>query len=175
MVEIIPKPPEKPPIWLSILFYISIGLFVGSVLSFFLLNYLQGVAKDALSDMETALQVSKTPEEQTVENKVLQTQKKINDFVLILGSHQKNSDFFSFFEGKIHPQVKINSFDLKKPSSLSLSGETENFVVLGQQLSIFQNTPQILKTNLSSLSLGTEGGVDFTFQLELSPKLFQFQ
>lgn len=175
MVEIIPKPPEKPPVWLNILFYISIGLFVGAILSFFLLNHLQNVAQKSLSDMETALQVSKTPEEQEVEKKVLQAQRRIEDFVLILGRHQKNSNFFSFLEGKIHPRVKINSLDLAKPSSLTLSGQAENFIVLGQQLSIFQNTPQILKTNLNSLSLGTEGGVGFTFQLELSPQIFQFQ
>ena len=58
---------------------------------------------------------------------------------------------------------------------MQISGEAENFVVLNQQLLIFQTDPKISNTSLSQVSLGREGKVGFTFTLTLSPEIFKFQ
>lgn len=173
-IEIIPKPLKKVSVWFNILFYISIGLLISAILSYFLLDYFQRNTNQVLKEIEASLLVSRTPEEQELERSIVQYQRKIDDFVLIFNRHQTNSNSFTFLEEITHPNVVFSQFDLTKPS-LSLSGTAENFVVLGQQLSIFQENPKILKTNLSTISLGKEGGVGFTFTLSLSPEIFEFK
>ena len=173
-IEIIPKPPKKVPFRLNILSYISIGLLVSTILSYFLLDYFQKNVNQDLEEITASFLVPRTPQEQELEGSIVQYQRKINDFVLIFNRHQTNSSFFTFLEEITHPNVIFSQFDLTKPS-VSLSGTAENFVVLGQQLLIFQNNSKILKTNLSTISLGEEGRIGFTFNLTLLPKTFEFK
>ncbi len=174
VIEIIPKLPEKVSVWFNVLFYISIGLLISAILSYFLLDYFQRNTNQVLKEIKTSLLVSRTPKEQELERSIVQYQRKIDDFVLIFNQHQTNSDFFTFLEEITHPNVVFSQFNLTKPSLL-LSGTAENFVVLGQQLLIFQKNSKISKTNLSTISLGKEGEVEFTFTLSLSPEIFEFK
>ena len=173
-IEIIPKPPKKASVWFNVLFYISIGLLISVILSYFLLDYFQRDTNQSLEEIKASLSVSRTPKGQELERSIVQYQRKINDFVLIFNRHQTNSNFFTFLEEITHPNVIFSQFNLTKPS-LSLSGTAENFVVLGQQLLIFQKNSKILKTNLSTISLGKEGRIGFVFTLSLSPEIFEFR
>ena len=173
-IEIIPKPLAREPVWLNIVFYISIGLLVSIILSYLLLDYFQRNTERVVEEVKASLLVFQTSEEQELERSILRYQKKIDDFAFILKQHQVNSNFFTFFEEITHPEVRFSSINLTK-SSAQLSGEAENFVVLNQQLLIFQTDPKISNTSLSQVSLGREGKVGFTFTLTLSPEIFKFQ
>lgn len=172
-IDIIPKPPKEEPIWLNILFYISVGLLISVILSYFLLNYLQRNSIKILEGIETSLQVAQTPEERELENSVLQYKKKIDNFMIIFRQHKTNSSVFPFLEEITHPDVQFSSFRLVRPS-VTLSGTAENFIALAQQLSIFQKNPRISNTNLSQVLSGEDGNVSFTFTLTLPPEIFEF-
>lgn len=174
VIDIIPKPPEEEPIWLNILFYLSIGLLISVILSYFLLGYLQRDSDKILEGIEISLQVAQNPEERELENSVLGYKRKIDDFAIIFRQHQTNSSVFPFFEEITHPEVQFSSFQLAKPS-VTLSGTAENFIALAQQLSIFQKNPKISNTNLSQISSGEDGNVGFTFTLILPPEIFEFK
>jgi len=173
-IDIIPKPPEEEPIWLNILFYISVGFLISVILSYFLLGYLQRNSNEVLERIEISLQVSQTPEERELENSVLQQKRKIDDFAIIFRQHKTNSSIFPFFEEITHPEVQFLSFQLAK-SSITLFGTAESFVVLAQQLSIFQKNPKISNINLSQILSGEGGNVNFIFTLTLSPEIFEFK
>lgn len=173
-IEIVPKPLRKEPVWLNILFYISIGLLISAILSYFLLDYFQKTTSKTLEEIKESFLIFRTPEQQELERNILQYQKKIDDFALIFKQQRANSSFFPFLEEITHPQVVFSNFDLNG-TSVRLSGEAENFVVLDQQLSIFRKNPNISDTNLSQVSLGNEGKVSFSFNFSISPKIFEFK
>ena len=52
MVEIIPKPTEKKPQWQKILFYISVFIFVGVLVSYFVLISFQKKSDSYLKELE---------------------------------------------------------------------------------------------------------------------------
>jgi len=54
-----------------------------------------------------------------------------------------------------------------------LFGQTENFSTLEQQISILKLKKEIKDINLSSISIGKEGKVDFTLNLSLDPAIFK--
>ncbi|MCH8741423.1 PilN domain-containing protein [Patescibacteria group bacterium] len=173
-IDIIPKPPEEEPIWLNILFYISIGFLISVILIYFLLGHLQRNSEEILEGIEISLQVAQTSEERELENSVLQYKRKIDDFAIIFSQHKTNSGVFPFFEEITHPEIQFSSFQLAKPS-VTLSGTAENFVALAQQLSIFQKNPKVSTVNLSQISSGEDGNVGFIFTLTLLPEIFEFK
>ena len=59
------------------------------------------------------------------------------------------------------------------PPKLVVSGEAETFLVLGQQFQIFKQENLIKSVNLARISMGREGGVDFSFNLLLDPIIFK--
>ena len=175
MVEIIPKPTPKLPFkWLNILFYFSLILVLFSIFSFFLIDHFQRKAFQTLEDLESTLAREKTPEEVALEKEIFGYQKKINDFSILLESYQPPLNFFPVLEKNSHPKVQFTDFSLN-PKNLQaiLSGKTESFQTLDQQLSIFKKENLIKDVNLSKLFIGKEGEVEFTLNLSLSPAIFK--
>jgi len=174
MVEIIPKPIAELPTWQKGLFYFSILLLIGSVLTFFILNRSFERAELELKNLEETLLKEKTQEEIALEKEVFNYQKNIEDFSKLSKLHLYPSKFFDFFQNLCHPQVWFSKFLLNlKDFNLSISGETENFSILGQQILIFQQQEKILKADLSEVSIGKEGKVNFTLNLLLSPEILK--
>lgn len=173
-IEIIPKAPEKESVSVNVLFYISIGLLVSVILSYFLLDYFQKNTDDTLKDIDITLRASRTPEEQELERNILQYQRKINDFSLVFNRHQTNSNFFPFLEEITHPQVRFSTLSLTE-SSAQIAGEAKNLMVLNQQLLIFQKNPKIFNTNLSQILFEEDGKINFNFTFTLSPEIFEFK
>ena len=174
MVEIIPKPTKEVPLWQTLLFYFCISLIAVMIVSYFVIDHFQKQAEGNLQSLERAIAERTTPREKALEEEVVGYKRKIEDFSSLLSHHQKTSKFFSFFEKLIHPQVWFSDFSLSlKDSRVTVSGTAESFRILGQQLIIFQKSPLIKKTDLSGISIGTEGKIHFTFNLFLAPTVFQ--
>ena len=174
MVEIIPKPTRKIPFWQNILLYFVIVLLIAIIASYFTLNYSYKKADKNLKDLKNAIAAKETPKEKALEKEVIGYKKKIEDFSFLLEKHQRASKFFSFLEKSIHPKVWFSSFSLDlKEHRVTVSGSTESFWTLGQQLLIFQKDPLIKEVNLSGISIGAEKKINFTFNLLISPQIFK--
>jgi hypothetical protein len=174
MVEIIPKPTKKILPWERVLMYISLGLLLVSIISFFLLNYFVSQSKKELQKSEDALNSIKTEKEIALEKEVFGYQAKIKDFSSILAGHLYPSKFFSFFEKLCHPKVWFSQIDFNVDNcSLSLSGETTDFLTLEQQLRIFKKEPLIKSVILSDLSVGGEGLVSFSLSIILDQNILK--
>lgn len=174
MIEIIPKPTKKMPPWQNIFFYFSLGLLMAIVLSYPVLTYWENKSVNALEKLEEQIIKVGTPKEKVMEIEVFSQEKRIKDFSALLGEHRQSSGLFQFLEKATHPKVWFFTLELDaKKAELVLSGKSQNFQVLGQQLSIFQKQQSIKKANLSKLSLGKEGGAEFTFNISLDPSVFK--
>lgn len=174
MIEIIPKPAKKLPIWQQILFYLSLALLGGSLVSSVILTQIVKGLGTRLGEIEEILTKEKTPEEIALEERVFDYQKKIDDFTFLVERHKHPSKFLKFFESICHPKVWFYKFNLSlKNQELVASGEAENFSVLGQQLSILQQKEEIKKAELTQVSISREGKVNFTISFSFDPKILK--
>jgi len=174
MIEIIPRKAAELPLWLKILFYILIALFLVIVLSYFIFGHFQNKSLTALQNLEEEILKEKTPQKIALEKEILNYQKKINNFTLMLDHHLLSSKFFNFLEKTSHPQIWFSKINLSLGETLAIvSGRAETFPVLGQQLQIFKKEALIKSATLSEISLGEKGEIEFTFTLSFDPNFFK--
>lgn len=175
MVEIIPKPAEKAPLWLQILSDFLIFLLIGVIISYFALGWLEKKSENYLQNLEEKISQARTPEIIALEKEVLDYQKKIEDFAKIFEQHKLNSKFFQFLEERTYPKVFFSKFNLNSQTlKVSLSGQADNFLSLGYQLQILEKEPLLKEINLSKISLAREGGIEFDLELILNPKMLSW-
>lgn len=173
MIEIIPKPTAKIPLWLNILFYFSIVLLMAVIFSFFALNHFIKESTDTLSNLETALDKERTPSKIALEKEIFRYQKKIDDLAFLLEEHLISSQVFEFLERVIHPRVLFSSFDFSpRDPRVKISGVTESFQTLGQQIFILKGNPLVKDLNLSGVSIRKEGEIIFTLDFLLDSQIF---
>ena len=175
MIEIIPKPAIKTPLWQEVLFYFSIALLVGVILSYFIIGHFQKESSAALEDLEARLAQERTPQRVVLEETVLGQQKKIRDFASIFGEHRVVSEIFEILEKDTHPQVMFQNLSLDpERAQTEISGLTDSFQTMGEQLLIFQKEEKIKTAELSDVSINKDGKINFTLLISFSPQVFEF-
>lgn len=174
MIEIIPKPAAKLPLWQNLLFYFSLGLLLAAISTYFILDNFLKKAEISLKNLEETLAQERTAEEIALESEVFGYQKKIGDFSKLIDRHLFSSNFFEFIEKNSHPQIWFSQLSLNPQSAeVSLLGQAENFTTLNQQLQILKDNPKVLNLNLTRIAIGKAGRVDFGLNLSLDPTIFK--
>jgi len=136
--------------------------------------YLIDNAKKILEGKEATLAEEKTAEEIGLEKELSDYEKKTRDFSILINRHLFFSKTFEFIEKNTHPDIWFSRLDLSpKEGQVSLSGETESFVTLHQQVQIFKTDPLVKGLNLIEIAIGKEGRIDFDLSLTLDPGLFK--
>jgi len=174
-IELIPKPKTgKTPFNLvKFGFYLSIIFLILSTASYFLLSNFQKKASEISKDLEIQISSQIGSEEESKITELKEWRPKIEDYGVLLNQHQISSNIFLLLEKLTYPKVWFTDFSLNsKTQTLQLQGIAESFKVLGDQLSIFKNDENIKKIDLTNVSLGEEG-IDFSFDISLSPKVFK--
>ena len=175
VIEIIPKKEAKVSAWQNYLLYFIIVLLFFSILGYFGLRHLIKNSEQKLTDLTAEVEKAKSPERKTLEEELKSLSAKIDDFTPLLLSHRKSSNFFNFLEENTHPKVFFTELNLDTKGNLvKLSGQTDDFLTLGQQLSIFQKSEFVQNLKLSKVEISKEGKVKFTFDFSLNPKLFNW-
>jgi len=173
-MEIIPKPQRKLPVWQNILFYSSLVILLMIFSSYFILDHFINNFSKELEQLEETLAREKTKEETSLEQEIFSYQKKIAAFSILIKNHLFTSNTFTFLEETCHPKIQFSQLSLNSSDrTVLLSGEAEDFTALGQQLSIFQDASGVENSNLSNISIGKQGGIDFTLKLSLNSQFFQ--
>jgi len=173
-IEIIPKKTIRFPFWLNILFYLSLVLLVASLISFFVLNYSLEKSSQAFKDLEETLVGERTSERITLEKQLISQEKRINDFSKLIEQHFLPSKFFSFLERVSYPRIYFSDLILNtQQASVILSGSTDSFSSLGQQVLILEREELIKDISLSKVSISKEGKVILNLDLSLDPRLFK--
>ena len=146
------------------------------VLGYFILDfYLIEGAEKTKKELETTLAEEKTAEEIGLEKELSDYEKKTKDFSILINRHLFFSKTFEFIEKNTHPEVWFSQLDLSpKEGQVNLSGETESFVTLHQQVQIFKADPLLKGLNLIKIAIGKEGRIDFDLSLTLDPGLFKW-
>jgi len=173
-MEIIPKPPRKIPPWQSILFYSSLAVILIVFASYFILDHFVSNFSQELEQLKETLAREKTEEETSLEREIFSYQKKIDAFAGLIKNHLFTSKSLTFLEKTCHPKIQFSQFSLSSSDrSISLSGEAEDFNALGQQLLILKDEPGVENLNLSNISIGRQGEIEFTLKLSFDSQFFQ--
>ena len=129
-----------------------------------------------IEEIKANIKEEKTAEIEEKEEKLKDLNRKIRTFSKILEKHFFISNIFSFLEKTTHPKVIYTSFDLNpKRGVLSLAGETENFLTLGQQILFFRESQFVSDLKFSEVSLTKEGKVSFSLDISLKSEIFQWK
>ena len=178
MVEIIPKPVAKRPLWQEILFYLGIILIVLTIGGYFGLGYLQEKTSRNIENLKDQISRVKTDEERELKEKLFEKEGKIKDFSILLNGHQVSSSLFPFLGKICHPKVQFLSLDFSKSEKdylVQIPAQAESYEVLHQQILIFRDEKLIKDAEVSGISIGKEGRVNFDLNLSLDPSIFEFK
>jgi len=161
--------------WLDVILYFVLALLVSLVVCFFLLMIKASSQEEYLADIKQAITETGTPQQKELENKVLEYQKKIGDFAVLLKSHKIPSYMFDFIEENTLPSVWFFEFKADIGESLlTLTGETESMQRLAQQMAAFKETGNITRIGLLSGKIAEEGKIKFTLGLSFNPILLNY-
>lgn len=172
--RIIPKPKAKAPRWVVLFFYGSLILVALSAgLFFFLQDRVLTLEKERetlqaqIVDVESRAQTIFTKE-------LLDASKKIGDFSRIFQEHKNTSKLFDFLRASCHPKAQFTSLTLDSENyQVDLSGKTENFQSLGEQLIVFRNNKDVKELQLSNISFDVEGQLNFNLTFVLAETIFK--
>jgi len=150
-------------------------LLLAVILSYAAILRLEAGVLSSIQDFEENIFKIGNREDKVIENNVFGYEGKIKDFRSLWMSRVKTANFFGNFEGLVHPQVWFSSFSLN-PSEMeaSVSGKTINFETMEQQLLFLRSRNDLVEGfDLSELSLGDEGNVNFGLNINFTPKIFE--
>ncbi|MDD4625261.1 MAG: hypothetical protein WCX23_00095 [Candidatus Paceibacterota bacterium] len=181
-IEVAPQKEERP-LWQVLLFYFSVLLLVLSLALFLILKmYFIPKFDNEIKDMEdqTAKQNQSVFEGKTIgsiEEEVKSAEAKIKDFKILYQERMNVTNFFQELEKSVHPKVYFANLSLslgdEEEMKAVLSGQTESFKSLIQQIEILQRKTNFIKNfNVSNIGMAEEGGVSFELTLNLRPSIF---
>lgn len=171
-IEIIPKSKIRKTSLTNIFSLILAGTLLASLLSYVALNFYQKKLSREVSDIEKSLQ--KSPSEKNLEDGIFSYQRKIEDVNLLLSSHRAAANLFDNLGKNIHPKIWLQKFKLNMDEkTIYVFGSTDSFEILGQQTLIFEEQEFIKNTNLTKVSIGRDGKINFELQLIFDPKIFE--
>jgi len=118
--------------------------------------------------------------DQTIKNKEKELslfQKKIDDFNGLIVNHRNIVNIFEIIERRTMPSMWFDGFSFTpgKDSAVSISGRTNSFFAVEQQIDVFEKDELIKEVELVSSSINQEDGViEFSFRVVFDPKAFAF-
>jgi len=175
MVEIIPRPVEEVDRWQKILIYLFIFLVIVSIGGYFLLASFQKSSEVYIEELEIRLTQGRTSERTVLEQESLNYKKKIEAISPFLEAHLLGSKFFEFLENNTHPRIFFSKLNLSiEESRAILSGNTDSFSTLEQQLSVFNQDDLIENLSLTRVFLNKEGRIDFDLEILLKTTIFKY-
>ncbi|MBI2626167.1 MAG: hypothetical protein HYW69_01065 [Candidatus Nealsonbacteria bacterium] len=174
MVDIIPKKTEREMPFQNIALFVAGALLLSAILGYVILIRAEAVALSAQQDLEAAIAKVGTKDDRETETKVRNYEKAIKDLASLTGGSAKPSQFFNNFENLVHPKVWFSSFELDAAlRQAAIKGNTVDFQTLEQQLVFLQSKTDLIEAlELSDIGLREDGGVEFSLNLTLAPKIF---
>ena len=161
--------------WLDVLFYFAVALLLALVFSYLAFLVKNNMQSKSIQEQVEALHTVGTRLQKEHEQVALDYQSKISDFARILSNHNFASNVFAFMQAQTMPNVWFKQFGLdNKNSSIQLTGESENLDALSRQVAVFENNKYVKSFGALNSSAGTESRIQFSMNLSLDEKIFDY-
>ncbi len=156
-------------------FSIGIILLILAILGYlFLQNNIKNSSEN-LKNLEESISGKRTSEVENMEKEISGWRQKIEDYNLLFSGHRESSNLFEFLEKITHPKVWWTDFkfDPSFSSNLRLTGVSQDFSTLQQQLIILGNENYIKNIILNKVSLIKGGQVEFELEISVDPEILK--
>jgi len=174
-MEIIPKPKKKIITFNLeiILFYLSVFVFVCTVIAYFSYLWVENSRKKEIAELEQKILALRTEERVKAEAEVLKYKKKISNFSNLIKDFIFPSKIFPYIEETVHNKVYFSNAEINfKTLEIALDVNPPDFYTLAQQFEIFTNNP-FFTPHLKEIALSKDGKVVAKIILNFSAlKLF---
>ncbi len=173
-IDLIPKKPKEEPFWQELLFYVSFLFLAVSLLFCIGFGVLAKRSSLELERVNKELAKERTQDQINIEAEVLNYQKKVSAFSILLKQRKPLSKIFDLLEKEVHPGIFFTKMGfIVGGDKLQISGVADNFQALGQQALIFKKDPLIKEVDLRQVGIGKYGGVEFSFEAVFDKKIFE--
>lgn len=174
LVKIIPKPKPEIPGWVNSLFWVALVLLVSTIILFLFFQGKASSLEGQRDSIKNQISEVETQAGEIGEQDIIVLAEKVKYFFGLLGEHKFSSQFFDFLRVACHPYVQFSSLDLStKDYKIRLSGKTESFQTLGEQLLSLKENENIQDLKVSNISLDQEGRVTFQLTFTLAETVFK--
>ena len=168
IIEIIPKPKLKTPLWINFCFWFSLIVLAGVVGSFFLFSYEIASLKKERSALEAQISSYGTKDQKEEKENLMVLSQKIKDFSGLFSDHILPTKLLDFLKESCHKEVQFTYLNFDSQNLLiSLDGLTESFHTLGEQILVFKSKEEISELRLSNVSIGEAGQVNFNLSFNI--------
>jgi hypothetical protein len=159
-----------PLVTIGVTICIILGIIVGG--SYLYLTFsLRKINKEIKEKEASATSLTRAIFEK--ESQIIPVKNKITDFGILINRHKSPFGIFEIIEKNTLPTVWFSQLDFNSAEmQVSLLGNTDSFETLEQQISILKKEPTFQSINLSSVTVSTENGVNFSIQLIFYPMIF---
>ncbi|MDO8470435.1 MAG: hypothetical protein Q7S63_00465 [bacterium] len=173
MVQIIPKQEEDRPLWVDILFFLSLGSVVLCVGAFFFLQSAQGSAREKVAVLDASLAKERNADFLSLEAETKGLKRKVQDFTTLFQERENPLVPLAVLESATHPKTffKTLSLDLET-NSMEMEGRAETFRAVEEQLAIFRTIKGVTSVELSNLGFSSEGDISYQVRISFSQELF---
>ena len=173
MNGLIPKPEVKTIGWKDKLFYISILSFIITIAFYAGFVHYLNEAQESVKAKNIEIRKIGTEEQKKSAENILKYEIKIRDFSNLFNKHKYTTNFLKFLDTSILNGIIITDMSLNiLENKATLAGVANSFQILGQQENFFKNHDMLTKTNLGATSMNKLGKVDFSFELNINPTMF---
>lgn len=175
MPEIIPKR-RRPPITSTILFAFSIIALILVVGAYFVLDIAHQNKQAELEELQGQVSDLQKSTKDIVEKRhIVEKQKRIKDFQSLMKDHKYPLNLFEWLQKNTYPKVTWTRVNTSiSDSQLTLAGKTESFNLVAYQIYLLNQNSYTKEAELAGISLGAQDEVKFNINLDLLPKLFNF-
>lgn len=172
-IEITTKPKIRKAsllITIGVTICIILGIIVGGSYLYFTFS-LKRMNKEIEEKETSAMSLTRAIFEK--EAQIIPVKNKITNFGILIDEHTSPFGIFEIIEKNTLPTVWFSQLDFDSAEmSVSLSGNTDSFETLEQQITIFKKEPMFQEMNLSSVTVSEEMGIDFGIQFIFHPTIF---
>jgi hypothetical protein len=151
-------------------FYIALVALAATVGTFFYLQYSVTKSTDELASLTIEATKGKTPDQKELESNVLRVQQELKDFSKMLAAQKASSQLFTKLENMVVSGVYFTKCDINSGTMMaSISGHALSFEILGQQISKFESSDEVLgDVTIGNVTIDEDGGVSFEAKVKFN-------
>lgn len=175
-IEIITKPIIKKNstlVVIGITICVILGIIVGGSYLYFTIT-LKKINKEIKEKEVSSFSLTQAIFQKEAE--IIPIKNKITDFGVLINNHKSPIGIFEIIENNTLPKVWFSQLDFDSTEmQVSLSGNTDGFETLEQQIAVFKEEAMFQSINLSSVVVSENSGVDFSIQFIFQPTVFNLK
>ncbi len=168
-IKIMPRPKEKTPLYIKVLFPASICLLLLAIgLSFFLKAQ---NASLSLKKEEIRQKLIEAQAGTRIERELFSTVAKIREFSRLKAKRKEVFPVLSFIQKSCHPQIMLKKMQVDLAENrIIIGGEALNFRSLSEQIVVFKRSKEIKSLKVADVFKNRRGRVEFIITLNVDQK-----